>query len=98
MKPRLEPLPLTDEDWVLVWGFWARLRAGKPYWSHLHAQYMHADRRDADLMLMLTDELCFICDRPSVDRCRLCHLYVCSLCAEHEGASCCDEFNITNFP
>lgn len=50
MKPRLETAPLTNEDFD-IWDFICspyRLVPRTPMWS-----YILADRRDADLMLVL---------------------------------------------
>lgn len=43
LKPRLDPVPLTPEDRVIL----RRLKLGLPF----HHLWQGADRRDADLML-----------------------------------------------
>lgn len=52
MKPRLDSAEFTEEDKAI----WLRICEGEPF-DHLAcaALYATADRRDADLMLQLTD-------------------------------------------
>jgi hypothetical protein len=52
MKPRLKSAPETQEDWdVWLWvnALWLRRNPCGPRWP-----YTDADRRDADLMYVLT--------------------------------------------
>ena len=53
MKPRLRSADLTQEDWIA----WLHARHGflEIRWLDLIDAYETADRRDADLMLQLTD-------------------------------------------
>lgn len=37
-----------------------------------------------------TEERCFVCEAPATDQCPECKKFVCRLCAESEGESCCD--------
>lgn len=36
-----------------------------------------------------TDPQCFVCQAPATDQCPECKRFVCRLCAEGEGESCC---------